>query len=500
MTNDDISSRASRRSASFHGWFTLLLLAVILVGINVLGFKYYVHRDLSTSQFYTLSPKTKDVLHQLQSPVKATMLFSSKIDPQFQQQIQNLLEEYVRVGGKNFSMEKVDPAYDMAQAAELQKRLQFDGTENLVILEYKGRSRFVKQEDLYEVNPMTQQVGAFKGEQQITSALIALVEGKASHVYFTVGHGEHPTSDADSAQGYGTMVQSLKNENVEAQDLNLAEKGDVPDDADAVVIAGPSVAFSPIEVQAIDHYLSNNGKLFILVDPYVTTGLDDLLKRYGVQFDNDLVLYRAMTTTGQQLTVSLALIYQNGFSSHPITAKFSGASNLQLQLSGARSITLPTDARGQPNPKTQFLLQTDTNSWGWVRKPNAPMPTDPHTLAYDKAADLPGPLDIAVVYDGGMVTDPKTQALVPAARIVAVGTSKFVRNDLAEPVGMNFFSNCVDWLVKKQAVLDIAPKIPQEYGLSLSPMQSRTVGWMALFFIPGAALIMALFTWLSRRK
>ena len=237
----------------------------------------------------------------------------------------------------------------------------------------------------------------------------------------------------------------------------------------------------------------------MLVDPYVTSGLEDLLKKYGIQFDNDLVLYRAMTTTGQQLTISLALIYQSGFSSHPITAKFSGNSNLQLQLSGARSITIP-GANGQPNAKTQFLLQTDANSWGWVRKPNAPVPTDPHNLAFDKATDLPGPLDVAVVYDGGTVSDPKTQAQVPAARIVAVGTSKFVRNDVAEPVGMNFFSNCVDWLVKKQAVLDIAPKIPQEYGLSLSPMQSRTVGWMALFFIPGAALIMALFTWLSRRK
>ena len=75
-----------------------------------------------------------------------------------------------------------------------------------------------------------------------------------------------------------------------------------------------------------------------------------------------------------------------------------------------------------------------------------------------------------------------------------------VENDAAESVGLDFFSNCVDWMVKKQAVLDISPKIPQQYGLSLSPMQGRTVGWMALFFIPGAALVLAVFTWLSRRK
>jgi ABC-type uncharacterized transport system involved in gliding motility auxiliary subunit len=266
-----------------------------------------------------------------------------------------------------------------------------------------------------------------------------------------------------------------------------------------VVIAGPSISFSPIEAQALDHYLANNGKLFILLDPYVTLGLDDLLKRYGLRFDNDLVLYRAMTTTGQEVTVSLALIYQGGFSSHPITAKFQQG-NLQLQLSGARSVTILPDEKGQPNPKAQFLLQTDANSWGWVRKPGEAMPSDPRSLVFNKATDVPGPVTVSAAYDGGMVTDPKTQALEPAARVIVMGSSKFVRNEVADSVGLNFFSNCVDWLVKKQAVLDISPKIPQQYGLSLSPMQARTVGWMSLFFVPGAALVLALFTWLSRRK
>jgi ABC-type uncharacterized transport system involved in gliding motility auxiliary subunit len=499
MKTDPTSARASRRSAGMHGLVTLVLFAVILVAINILGFKYYYHRDWSQSQFYTLSPKTVDVLKHLDSPVTVTTVFSSKIQQQYQQQIENLLEEYERVAGKNFTVTKIDPAYDIARASDLQKRLQFDGTENLVIFEYKGRSRFVKQDDLYEMNPMTQQVGVFKGEQQLTAALVALVEGKASKVYFTEGHGEASTQDMDSAQGYGILAASLKNENVETLNLNLAAKGEVPADADAVVIAGPVVSFSPVEVQALDHYLAANRKLFILLDPYVTLGMDDLLKRYGLRFDNDLVLYRALTTTGQEVTVSLALIYQGGFSSHPITAKFA-QSNLQLQLTGARSITMLPDEKGQPNPKIQFLLQTDANSWGWVRKPNEPMPADPRSLTFNRATDVPGPVTVAAEYDGGMVTDPKTQALEPAARIVVVGSSKFVRNDVADTVGLNFFSNCVDWLVKKQAVLDISPKIPQQYGLSLSPMQARTVGWMALFFIPGAALILAVFTWLSRRK
>jgi ABC-type uncharacterized transport system involved in gliding motility auxiliary subunit len=488
------SARSHRRSASLHGLVTLVLFGVILAVVNVIAFKHYYHADLSQSQFYTLSPKTVDVLKHLDSPVTVTTLLS----PKYQQEIENLLKEYERVGGKNFTVERLDPAYDAARAAELQKRLQFDGRENLIIFEYKGQSRFVKQDDLFEVNPMTQQIGAFKGEQQFTATLVSLVEGKASKIYFTEGHGEHSVQDAQSPQGYGILAQTLKNDNVEMMNLNLAAKGDVPADADAVVIAGPSISFSPVEVDALDHYLSNNGKVFLLVDPYVTLGLDDLLKKYGLKFESDLVLYRAMTTTGEQITVPLALIYQGGFSPHPITAKFAQA-NLQLQITDARSITLLKDDKGQPNPKVTPLLQTDPDAWGWQNKAGT-TPTNPRALTFDKANDIPGPVTIAAVYDGGTITDPKTQAIVPAARLVAVGSSKFVQNDTADTVGVNFFSNCVDWLVKKQAILDISPKIPQQYGISLSPMQTRTVQWVALFFIPGAALLLAILTWLSRRK
>ena len=146
----------------------------------------------------------------------------------------------------------------------------------------------MKQEDLYEQNPVTQQPSIFKGEQQFTSTITSLLEGKVSRVYFTEGHGEHSVQDVSSAAGYGVVGELLKNDNVETANLNLGQKGEVPPDADAVVIAGPSISFSPIEVDALDKYLAANGKLLILLDPYVTSGLDNLLKRYGLKFDDDL--------------------------------------------------------------------------------------------------------------------------------------------------------------------------------------------------------------------
>jgi ABC-type uncharacterized transport system involved in gliding motility auxiliary subunit len=498
MNSDISSARSSRRSASRQSIINLILAICIVAMINYVGFKHYTHKDLSTSQFYTLSPKTVDVLKNLDSPVSVYTYLNEQNSGQ-SDEITNLLKEYQHAAGKNMTVEKIDQLYDPTRAIALQKELHFDGADHLVIFQYKDKSpRFVKQEDLFDVNPMTGQVGAFKGEQQLTAAIIGLVEGKASKVYFTEGHGEHSIRDATSPQGFGTVGAMLKNENVEVENINLAEKGEVPADADAVVIAGPSIAFSNIEKEALDKYLAGNGKLFVLLDPYVVLGLDDLLAKYGIKYDDDLVLARGMTTLGTIMTAPQANIFQGGFSSHPITAKFAQA-NLQLVIFDARSITLPPSDPNQPPSKTQFLLQTDAGAWGWLSRTGA-APVDPQQVTYNKVTDIGGPVTIGVVYDGGMTTDPTTRATMFATRVVALGASKFLENDTQDTVGANLFTNSIDWLVKKNAVLDIAPKTPQEYGVALSPISYRTVVWCAAFFIPGAALVFGIFTWFSRRK
>jgi len=500
MNPETPSARSSRQSAGLQSLLNLVLAAIIVVLINWLGFKYYKHTDLSQSQFYTLSAKTRDELAKLDSPVHIYTLLNPQLTAQ-DQQIENLIKEYVNAQPKYVSYEKIDAAYDPKRAKQLYDELHFSATDYLVILQYKekdGRTpRFVKQDDFFDVNPMNGQVGAFKGEQQLTGAITALIEGKASKVYFTEGHGEHSIHDSESARGYGQAASLLKDDNVETQTINLAEKGEVPADAEALVIAGPNIPLAPVEVSAVDKYLQNNGKLLVLLDPYYTSGIEGVLQKYGLKYEDDLILREITGATGSQVPLPLAAIYQGGFSSQPITQKFAEA-GLQLVIQDARSITIP-NSTGPETSKTQSLLQTDPDSWGWISKPGSP-PPDPKTLSYNRVTDIGGPLSVAAQYDGGTTTDPKTKATVFATRIVAIGASKFIDNETIEQVGANLFSNSVDWLVKKDAVLDIAPKKPSEYGVALSPMSYATLAWTASGVIPGIALVLGIVVWFSRRK
>ena len=316
---------------------------------------------------------------------------------------------------------------------------------------------------------MTGQVGAFKGEQQFTAAIVGLVEGKASKVYFTEGHGEHSLQDVRPAAGYGLVGQSLKNENIETANLNLAAKGDVPADADAVVIAGPSITFSPIEADALDKYVANNGKLLVLLDPYVNLGLDNLLKKYGLNFDDDLVLYRAADRD------RLA-------DDHPprrhLPGRFLHAPHHREICAGQSSAPDPGRPLHHPpardrhslNPKTQFLLQTDADAWGWINKNAATAARSHSNSPSTRPPTSPGPLTIAAVYDGGTTPTQRPRppcpppASSPSAPPNSWKTTRAMKRSAA-----NFFTNCLDWLVKKDAVLDIAPKKPQDYGVSLNP-------------------------------
>ena len=164
MNTDTTSARFSRRSASRHNAAKLVAAALILVMVNYLGFKHYTHTDLSESQFYALSPKTIDVLKGLDAPI-TVYTFLNEANGGQTEEINNLLEEYQHAAGKNMVLEKIDPVYDPARANALYTKLHFNAEDHLVIFEYKDRSpRFVKQEDLFDINPMTGAVGAFKGD------------------------------------------------------------------------------------------------------------------------------------------------------------------------------------------------------------------------------------------------------------------------------------------------------------------------------------------------
>src|SRR4029077_17702235 len=122
-----------------------------------------------------------------------------------------------------------------------------------------------------------------------------VITGRQPKVYFTAGHGEKDTASADRG-GYNGINSALTSGHFVVDKLVLAQQTAVPADADIVVIAGPKTDFLGPEVDMLKAYLARGGKLMVLLDPVIKTdqpqpaGLQALLKDWGIEAGNDLVL------------------------------------------------------------------------------------------------------------------------------------------------------------------------------------------------------------------
>jgi hypothetical protein len=86
------------------------------------------------------------------------------------------------------------------------------------------------------------EVASFASERELASALLRLMNPGERFVYFTSGHGELPI-DTPGDTSYTLVKRSLEFKNYTVESLNLLTEGSVPENASAVIIAGPQRSF-----------------------------------------------------------------------------------------------------------------------------------------------------------------------------------------------------------------------------------------------------------------
>jgi hypothetical protein len=92
-------------------------------------------------------------------------------------------------------------------------------------------------------------------------------------IYMTVGHGEVNDDDRGVQGSEGRSAQVLKQllgkQHYVVKSLGLSQGlgNDVPDDADVVMVLGPTEPFAPEELGSLRRYAERGGKLFLALDP-----------------------------------------------------------------------------------------------------------------------------------------------------------------------------------------------------------------------------------------
>ena len=468
----------------------------LVVMINWLASRHYMRFDWTKSGYYKLAEKTKQMIASLKEPVDVVVFLPQSARREYVEKVlddvRNLLKEFQFYGKDKLRVEYVDPQRDPARAQQLVTLYSLDSPD-VVIFASGSRHKYVRLDEMVDLDRDPMEMGegrvkAFKGEGLFLSAIQTVTEEESPKVYFLTGHGERDPEDFDQRDGYSEIARYIKRDNITVQKWNLLDKQTLPTDAVAMVIAGPRKPFSQVELNALEQYLKNKGRLLILLDPRVQSGLEPFLKRWGVQVDDDLAMRKAGVLLGTELLDVNTVVAD--YAPHPITAKLA-ATNTEFPYSRSiRRVEQPESGMANQARVTE-LVKAGAEYWGETDLDN-------EHATYNPGLDVSGPLPLAVAVE---TSQPQgVDVNLGVTRMVVIGTSRLVDNSNLAGGNLDFFMNSLNWLLQREQLVAVSPKAPREFRLDMSPTQLMAVYVLVMGGMPLAVAIIGIAVWLGRRK
>ncbi|MEA2068150.1 MAG: Gldg family protein [Verrucomicrobiota bacterium] len=465
--------------------FGVLLAFVLVQMICFVGLRNPVRLNWSGRTYYDLSEKTLNLLEELGNEVAVTVFFQE--EHQLYHDIENLIEEY-QYHSRNIKVEWIDPARDLARTEQLASKYGLTEAQ-VVVFDLGGRRKVVKQGDLADSEILQGHREAtyttFKGEQAFSSAIQGLMQGDKPKVYFLVGHGEHRVTDFDQMSGYSKIGTIVLGDNLEVGELMLSGEKQVPGDAAALVIAGPSKIMSSVEVEMVEDYLNRSGRVLVMLDALKETGLDPMLRRWGVGLRRDIVVDPENTLRGSDVHI-------RRYNTHPISMEMESIVQFFLPRS-IEPLSEEEGASAEDRPSVVPLFFTSDKSWSETQ-------VEESTAKFDeKTGDQRGPFSLGVAVERG-ATQKMLDVQIKPSRMVVFGDSDFVANGSLVGGNEDLFMSALNWLLDREELMAISPKPIEEVKLSLSRKQLRRMFWLNVAGIPAIAVVLGLLVWLRRRK
>ena len=458
----------------------------ILVALNIISIRIFARFDLTRNSQFTLSEASKSLVRNLDDKVTVRAYFTEDLPAPYNNNRRALLDElndYRAYARGNFQFEFVDPSGEKGEMDAQQQGIA--PLQVQVIKEDKAQVQraymgmVLLYEDKKEVIPVVQNLSTL--EYEISSTIKRLTSRSQKKIAFLTGQGEPALSELRGAQ------EPMKKQ-YEFTTVDVSKSTPVPGDVTALVVMGPTGAFTEPQKFQIDQYIMRGGRVAFLLNKVDATlqkqygrqidiRLEDMLSAYGLRLNADLV------RDAQCANISLVQ-QQSGFSIQsqvpfpylPLVSNFSKGNAMVKDLQGLIlffASSVDTERTGALGLTGEILMRSSKQSG----RLSGMFMYDPlqHYLRSDfnesgipLAAIVQG--RFTSLYQGKPVPQdtsagappPATSPLVtsPETRIVLVGDGDFARD---EYIGGNrdnvtFFANMIDYLVDDAGLITIRTK------------------------------------------
>ncbi len=485
-----LSQQARRRL--FHGSNATLvtLLVLVLVGL-VLGVadRHRVRIDLSEEGASRLQPDTLKKLALLDAEGQEVRITAftpqqGRPDAWFKKRAMRDLLEELDHHSRVLTWRMVDFDRDRLTAESLGVTLH--GT----VVVQRGEDRVdIRERELFRRAREKGQPPEFYGESVLNRAFSQLLGKRERRIYSLRGHGEHDPEEA-GPDGLSGLVELLETESYRLEPLDLLrgresdEPPIVPPDASALLVAGPKVALTGPEQDALISYAARGGSILLALDPGAPVPL--LVERLGLRVAEGLAMDRVLIYPYRDRPV--VRLRPHGVTRDLIDER------LVPVLAHIAPLELLPDA--PPWVRAVPILQTSRT--GWIERGGR---LEEGRAVFDPGIDVEGPAVMAMAVE----VQPDEQGLVRpgrrVARILVSGDSDFLTNALLEegPGNATLAVNAFRWLVWDDARLSVVGRPTTLRRLALTRRDQDVIRWIVLGLMPSVTVLAGVLVWLGRR-
>lgn len=467
----------------------VVIAAVIAVNyfVDYIADRYVLEIDMTSKGEYEISDETVQLLSTLSEPITITVLcdetdYNNNSDLR---RLPKVLQRYEQLSHGNVTVKYINAVNNPAIFSQYDQLGDLSSGD--IIVESSKRYKSMSPYDLLEyqsnknsstpgsASNETKYLTGLRAEQRLTSAILYVTANKVPKAAYLTGHQESTEHE--------TLDTLLTSANYDTQELSLMQEGKVPDDVDMLLILQPQGDFTTEEIDALDEFMSNGGKMIVSYasNTPTLTNLEEYFTEWGVAYDDKMVYDNERCFAGTNFYLMPNVNTVEGLTDNLDTKSY-------VIIPGARPITTLWE---QDNWRgTQVLMSTSNNSYA--------KDLSSETTNYEQSdTDETGPFNVGVLsYQNSMhnLNSTYSYALFLNAGFLSDSTL-----DNTAFLNKDYVLAALNFMTDDSEAVSIASKDLTSTTLAVPGSAKSVLFYLLILIIPGVCLVGGIAVWARRR-
>jgi hypothetical protein len=444
------------RPILLRGLGLIALALLVAVAAERLATRADVRFDWTFEQRFELSEPVRELLSEVEGPLDL-LLFYDPLDPRIRR-TRLLAQELQRHADLRYAEYDIDNVPEEVDVYGV-------GGSNVFVLRQGSDFELVERPN----------------EGAIYAALYRLLAVRSGEIAVLRGEGEGDPEDGREL-GFSGFITALQTEGYSIRSLVSPALTEVPDDVDLLLLLAPKRRILPRALEAIERFLVRGGSVVAFLEPGVTSGVEAVLAKWGLETSNQIVVDPASGEgLGSEPKGICPVVYN--YASHPASQGLDR--NRMTFFCGARAFTL---RKPQVDDQLSEIALSSPRAW-----------LSDDLALLDGRSEPPEEAQGREDYQRIAVAG-RYQRDGVETRIVAVGDADFATNRYFRALyNLDLATNAVHWAAQREARITLRPKLRTNVQFPLPVANSLELLYGIGLLVPELLLLVGGAVWLRRR-